>query len=156
MQILTGAYNHTIDAKNRIRIPSKLKDDMLEGISPAPDGEKVQKYSLVFHRGPDNCIEVYTQDGLNEIYAPFRDIKQSDTARFNALRRYMSTFETVESDPQGRFVIPAAFKNYAAIKKDIVICGNVNHIEIWAKETYDKYFNEGELDINELVKILGN
>lgn len=157
MQILTGAYNHTVDAKNRIRIPSKLRDDLLEDKSVAEGDENVQKkYSLVFHRGTDNCIEVYTQEGLNEIYAPFRDIKHSDTARYSALRQYMTSFETVESDPQGRFVIPSKFKQYASINKDIVICGNVDHIEIWAKEVYDEYFNEGNLDINELVKILGN
>ena len=153
MQILTGAYNHTVDAKNRIRIPSKLRDDILEGVVKPRDDEN--KFSLVFHTGTDNCIEIYTQEGLNEIYASFANVKKSDVERYKAVRQYMSTFETVVSDPQGRMVIPPVYKAHAKIKKDIVICGNVDHIEIWAKEFYDEYFNEGNLDFNELVKILG-
>ena len=154
MQILTGAYNHSIDAKNRIRIPAKLRDDILEGVVK-PEGEDENKFSLVFHTGTDNCIEVYTQEGLNKIYAAFADVKRSDTEHYKAVRQYMSTFETVQSDPQGRMVIPPSFKAHAGIKKDLVICGNVDHIEIWAKEVYDEYFNKGNLDVNELVKILG-
>ena len=155
MQILTGSYNHTVDAKNRIRIPAKLKDDILGKVEKVSESEDEQKkFSLVFHTGTDGCIAVYTQEGLNKICASFTDIKQSDFEKARAVRQYLSTFETVESDPQGRMVIPPQFKNYAKIKKDIVICGNVDHIEIWAKEVYDEYFGNN-IDVNELVKILG-
>lgn len=156
--ILTGTYNHSIDGKNRIRIPSKLKEDMFENVgidcSKDSDGEDNKKYSLVFQKGTDNCISIYTQEAINNIFAPLRDIKQSDS-RFWSLRKYLTAFKTIESDPQGRFVLPSEFKEHAGITKDIVFCGNVDHVEIWSAEEYNKNFDNGKLDINALVKELG-
>lgn len=154
MRILTGSYNHSIDDKNRIRIPAKLKNDLWAD-APAPDEKK---FSLVFHTGTDGCIAVYTQEAVDRIFAPFAEVKQSDFEKYKAVRKFLNTFETVESDPQGRMVVPPKFKKHANIKKDIVICGTVDHIEIWAKEVYDDYFGMDDMnipDINELVKTLG-
>lgn len=154
MSVLTGSYNHSVDAKNRIRIPAKLKNDMGVVVSDSDD----KKFSLVFHTGTDGCIAVYTQQAVDKIFAPFEEIKQSDFQRYKAVRKFLNTFETVESDPQGRLVVPPMFRKHAKIKKDIVICGTIDHIEIWAKEVYDEYFGLDDIevsDVNELVKILG-
>ena len=154
MRILTGSYNHSIDDKNRIRIPAKLKNDLFADAT----GKEEKKFSLVFHAGTDGCIAVYTQETVDRILAPFAEIKQSDFPKYKAARKYLNTFETVESDPQGRFVVPPMFKKHAQIKKDLVICGTVDHIEIWAKEVYDDYFGVDDMDIsdvNNLVEILG-
>ncbi len=158
MSILTGAYNHSVDGKNRIRIPAKLRSDLGIDFSETEDKEnKDKRFSLVFHTGTDGCIAVYTQEAVDKIFAPFADIKMSDFEKYRAVRRYLNTFETVESDPQGRLVVPPKFRQHAKIKKDIVICGTVDHIEIWAKEVYDEYFGINDMsvaDVNELVKIL--
>ena len=157
MCVLTGAYNHSVDAKNRIRIPSKLRADM--GIAPVEtENKEEKKFSLVFHTGTDGCIEVYTQEAVDKIFSKFADVKQSDFEMTRAVRKFLSTFETVESDPQGRLVIPPMYRNHAKIKKDIVICGTVNRVEIWAKEVYDEYIGVDTMtveDVNELVKKLG-
>lgn len=154
MRILTGSYNHSIDDKNRIRIPAKLKNDLF---ADAPDKDE-KKFSLVFHTGTDGCIAIYTQEAVDRIFASFAEVKQSDFEKYKAVRKFLNTFETVESDPQGRLVVPPMFKKHAKIKKDLVICGTVDHIEIWSKEVYNEYFGVGEMnisDINELVKTLG-
>ena len=151
MSILTGAYDHSVDAKNRIRIPAKFKEDM--GVKLNDE----KKFSLVFHTGTDGCIAVYTQEAVDKIFAQFAEVKQSDVEKYRAVRRYLNMFETVESDPQGRLVVPPKFRKHAQINKDLVICGMVDHVEIWAKEVYDKYFGveDDASDVNELVKILG-
>lgn len=152
MRILTGSYNHTVDDKNRIRIPAKLRSDLFA--DNAGEGDKEKKYSLVFHTGTDGCVAVYTQETVDRILAPFAEVKLSDFERYKNVRKYLNTFETIESDPQGRFVLPLRFKKHAKIKKDLIICGTVDHIEIWAKEVYDQYFGIDEMDvpdINELV-----
>lgn len=153
MNMLTGAYYHSVDAKNRIRIPAKYR----EGMEVKLNEEK--KFSLVFHTGTDGCIAVYTQEAVDKIFAAFADVKQSDFEKYRAVRRYLNTFETVESDPQGRLVIPPTFRKYAKIEKDmeIVICGMVDHVEIWSKQVHDEYFGteNDETSVNDLVKILG-
>ena len=154
MRVLTGSYNHSIDDKNRIRIPAKLKNDMFAGECGGDD----KKFSLVFHTGTDGCIAIYTQEAVDRIFSSFAEVKQSDFEKYKAVRKFLNTFETVESDPQGRMVVPPMFKKHAKIKKDIVICGTVDHVEIWAKEVYNEYFGMDDLDIsdmNELVKTLG-
>lgn len=156
MNILTGAYNHTVDAKNRIRIPSKLKADMGIDCEGADENEQ-KKFSLVFHTGTDGCIALYTQEAVDKMFESFAHVKQSEFEKYKAVRKFLNTFETVESDPQGRMVIPQKFREQGKIKKDIVICGMMDHIEIWAQEVYDEYFNMENMDsseMNNLVSIL--
>lgn len=155
--ILTGSYSHTVDAKNRIRIPAKLRADLIGEPIETEEAEQ-KKFSLVFHLGTDGCIEVYTQETVDTIYAQFADVKKSDVEKYRAVRKYLSTFETVESDPQGRLVIPLAYKKYADIDKDIVICGAANCLTIWSKARYEEYIGPKELsvdDVADLAKLLG-
>ena len=152
MSILTGKYDHSVDAKNRIRIPAKLKTDM--GVKT----DKDNKFSLVFQTGIDGCIAIYTQEAVDRIFAGFADVKQSDTEKYKAVRKFLNAFEIVESDPQGRMVVPPRFRKHARIDKDLVICGMIDHLEIWAKEVHDEYFGSEDSesnDINNIVKILG-
>ena len=153
MSLLTGAYSHAVDDKKRIRIPAKFKADLC-GETVEDDGNEQKKFSLVFQTGTDGCICVYTQKTVDEITAPFLAVKKSDPVKYKAVRLYLNTFETIESDNQGRFVLPSRFREHAQIKKELMICGMGDHVEIWAKEVYDEYFNSEKLDINELVKIL--
>lgn len=152
MSILTGEYNHMVDAKNRIRIPSKLKADM--GVVPGEGGDD-KKFSLVFHTGTDGCLAVYTQEAVDKKFAFIQDIKEHETEKYRAARLYLRTFETVESDPQGRMVIPQKFKTQCGIKKDIVICGVGDHLEIWAQDKYENYFVNAAEKMEDLVSKLG-
>lgn len=145
MAFLTGSYNHTIDAKNRIRIPSKLRGDK---------AEYEGKFTLYFHTASKRSIAVYTKEELETILEKISDIKESDEDKFFALRRYAMGFIPVESDPQGRFVIPPTLKQYAQIKKDIVICGNIKRIEIWSEENYRALFGYEPTDVEAILKEL--
>lgn len=135
MSILTGEYNYTVDAKNRIRIPAKLKADM--GIDVSGDSEDEQKkFSVILHTGAEGYLGVFTQEALDKKFAHIEELKERDKKKYESARKLLRTYETVESDPQGRVVIPQKFKIRSNIKKDIVICGVIDHLEIWAKEEY--------------------
>lgn len=154
MSILTGEYYHTVDAKNRIRIPSKLKADM--GIETAGEEDEQKKFSLIFHTGTNRCLAVYTQEAIDKKFAFIENIKENETEKYMAARKYLRTFETVESDPQGRLVIPQKFKDQCLIKKDIIICGMIDHVEIWAKDVYNDYFGETTPEeMDRIVNTLG-
>ena len=157
MRALSGSYDHSVDAKNRIRIPAKLKADLLgEPVEPE-DSKEPKKFNVVFHLGTGGCIEVYSEEEVEKIYSRFADVKQSDTEKYKAVSIFLSTFEPVESDPQGRLVIPPMCRKYAKIEKDVKICGRRNHIEIWSPERYDEFYGTQEMTVEgmaDLVKIL--
>ena len=140
MFYLTGEYNHQMDTKNRIRIPNKLKGE-----------EK----GLYFSKGTNNCLFVYYEEAFKELIQKIEEkIKMTDTDGQLALRVFAKSFTYVEGDQQGRMILPTKLKDYAKIDKDLVICGAGSHIEIWAKEVHDKYFENEDVDFDELFKKL--
>ena len=140
MFYLTGEYNHQMDTKNRIRIPNKLK------------GEEKGLYFFFFF---NNCLFVYYEEAFKELIQKIEEkIKMTDTDGQLALRVFAKSFTYVEGDQQGRMILPTKLKEYAKIDKDLVICGAGSHIEIWAKEVHDKYFENEDVDFDELFKKL--
>lgn len=138
--MLTGEYNHQLDAKNRIRIPAKLKKEL---------GEE-----YYFTKGEGGCISVFPKSTVDAQFEKLNQIKLSETEKQKSLRLFAKSFVSGEEDNQGRVVLNPALKSYAGIKKDLVICGAVNRIEIWAKEVYETYFNDDEIDVGEVYKLL--
>ena len=126
MFFLTGEYDHQIDAKNRIRIPAKLKGN---------------EEKLYFSKGTNGCIFVFYDADIKEKLERLEtDIKISDVEKQKGLRAFTKSLKLVEMDPQGRLVIPSDLISYGKIQKDIKICGAGSRIEIWSKEVYDEYF----------------
>ena len=137
----TGEYNHQLDAKNRIRIPPKLKDK---------NGEK-----FYFSRGTSGCIFVLPEEDVVEKLQELRSIPMSDAERQKGVRAFTKSIVPADEDAQGRMIIPSALKSFAKITKDVVIIGNVTHIEVWAKEVYDEYFGDEDANYDKYFNELG-
>ena len=135
MFFLTGEYDHQIDAKNRIRIPSKLKG---------------KEEKLYFSKGTNGCVFVFYEAAVKEKLEKLEEIKLSDSEKQKGLRAFTKSLKLVEVDGQGRLVIPPELIDYAKIIKDVKICGAGGRIEIWSKEVYDEYFAEADenFDLN--------
>ena len=135
MYFLTGEYDHQIDAKNRIRIPAKLKGN---------------EDKLYFSKGTNGCIFVFYEAAIREKLEKIEEIKIADADKQKGARACTKSLRLVELDTQGRLVVPPELKAFAKIKKDIKICGAGSRIEIWSKEVYDEYFNDDDenFDIN--------
>lgn len=155
MKFFTGTYNHTVDGKNRIRIPAKIKADMFPENKTAGTEDEDGKFSVYFRAGTGGCISVYTEEEVNSLLEKISDVKESDDEMYLAASVYASSFKLIESDPQGRLVIPTDFKEYAGIDKDIVICGNIKHVDIWAQDRYQEHIKSKNLDITSVIKKLG-
>ncbi len=119
-----GEYNHTIDAKSRLIIPSKFREVL---------GDE-----FVVTKGLDGCLFVFD----NKEWAIFEEKLQKlpsltnpDVRKF--VRFFMAGATSVEVDKQGRILIPAGLKDFAALEKDTVLIGVGNRVEIWSKERYD-------------------
>ena len=141
MYFLTGEYNHQLDAKNRIRIPAKLKKELGD--------------SYYFAKGTDKCIFIFPEEIAKEQFAKINEEKMSDAEKRRGIRSFTKSFSAAEEDNHGRVVLPANLMEFAHIKKDVVFCGVGNRAELWAKEVYDEYFADDDENYNEYFDSLG-
>lgn len=133
-----GEFIHSIDAKGRIIMPSKFRDEVPEG-------------SFVITRGLDGCLFVYTE----EEWAAF-DSKLQSLPLINKGTRQLNRFfhagvTVVEPDKQGRVLIPATLREYAALDKDVCLVGMGNKIEVWSKERWETNVNSIGDDIDSVL-----
>ncbi len=135
-----GAYNHQLDAKNRLRIPAKLKKEL---------GDE-----YYFTRGTNHCIKVVTKEEMEATLDKLAGIKNSDLELQKSVRAITQSFVPAVEDNQGRVVLPTELRTHAQMGKDdkeLMICGAGNRIEIWSKKVYDDYFGSIVEDFDTLV-----
>ncbi len=139
-----GEYEHTLDNKGRIIIPSKFRVAMKENY--------VEKFYIT--RGLDECLFMFPQDEWKTQEAKFRAMPftKSDARKFNRL--FFSGAVDVVPDGQGRLLIPKYLKDYAYIKKDIVIIGVSSRIEIWSKEKWNDFYGTSKGSFEEIAEKL--
>ena len=118
-----GEYNHTVDAKGRLIVPSKFREQL---------GDE-----FVITKGLDNCLFVYDNSEWTALEEKLRALPITNTAGRKFSRFLLGSAATCEVDKQGRILIPAALKEFAALQKDVVLIGVGNRAEIWSKERYD-------------------
>ena len=131
-----GEYNHTIDSKGRLIIPSKLRELL---------GEK-----FILTRGLDNCLFVYPKNEWENVINKYRSLPNTRDAR-NYMRFLLSGATEMDVDKQGRINISNPLSNYANLKKDCVIIGVNERLEIWDKESWDNFILENEANISEIA-----
>ena len=130
-----GVFEHSLDDKNRLRIPSKFKKELT--------GENgARGYS--FFRGMNNCICVMPNDKLDEKLKWLSDEGISKSTEGSML--LFSTIFEADEDPQGRVVLPASLKRMAGIEKDVVTLGRGTRLEIWSAERYYAYLESVDYD----------
>ena len=137
-----GLFEHQLDDKNRLRIPSKFKKELA-----GENGER--KYS--FFRGMNNCICVMADDDLDDVISSISEEAISEANQATAL--FFSSIHSAEEDAQGRVVLPPLLKKIAGIKKDIVTLGRGKRLEIWSAENYYDYICN--VDYDKALKQLG-
>lgn len=125
-----GEYEHSIDRKGRVIIPSKFREVFKENY--------VERFFVT--RGLDQCLFVFTEDEWKKQEARFKSlsITSSQARQFNRL--YFSGACEVTCDRQGRILIPQYLKDFADVKRDVVIVGVSNRIEIWSKEIWTAFY----------------
>ncbi len=117
-----GEFEHSIDAKGRIIIPSRFREDL---------GDK-----FVVTVGLDGCLFVYPQNEWEVFSAEIRKLPGTKEAR-QLQRMFFGKAAACEADKQGRILIPAVLRECAGLEKDIVFVGVLNKIEIWSKERWE-------------------
>ena len=130
---MTGQYSHNIDAKGRLFIPAKLREELGE----------------TFHVtiGPDHCLTIYPNDTWYDFMAKFHDMPYS---KGKSLRALSANAVDCEPDGQGRILIPAKLRKYADLEKEVVVIGSFDRAEIWNAERWAREeamaFESGSLE----------
>lgn len=144
MFMLTGEYNHQLDAKNRMRIPAKLRKEL---------GEE-----YYFAKGANRCIYVFPKQEVEVQFEQLKSIKLSELDKQKGMRAFAKSFVAAVEDGQGRVILPPELRAHAGMgkdDKDLVICGAVTRVEIWSKKVYDEYFSGEEDNYDSLIAGLG-
>ncbi|MFA5146102.1 MAG: division/cell wall cluster transcriptional repressor MraZ [Candidatus Omnitrophota bacterium] len=139
-----GEFEHTIDKKGRIIIPSKFRESFKE--------YDIEKFYIT--RGLDKCLFLFTETEWKTQESKFKSVSftKSEARKFNRL--YFSGASQIEYDRQGRMLLPKYLKDYAEIKRDVVFIGVSNRIEIWAREAWQEYYRNSKGSFEEIAERL--
>lgn len=135
--MLGGEYRHGLDAKNRIFIPSKLREELGQSFVVAKDIR-------------EKCLKVYSLSGWENYIAPLSEQKRKLSEKI--MRFLHASMVQATPDSQGRIVLPQELVEYSEIEKNVVVVGCGGYAEIWAESTYDQMKNE--VDIDEMISEL--
>lgn len=118
-----GEYNHTIDAKGRLIIPSKFRESLGD--------------TFVITKGLDGCLFVYDNEEWNAFEEKLKSLPITNKEARQFVRFFLAGAAEVEVDKQGRILVPNILREFAQISKDVVLIGVASRIEIWSKERFD-------------------
>jgi len=125
-----GEYQHSIDRKGRLILPSRFREICKEyGIN-----------RFFITRGLDKCIFMFSEDEWRTQEQKFKSLSFTKQESRNFNRLFFSGAADVAPDRQGRFIIPNYLKEYADIKRDAVIIGISNRIEIWDQGLWNTFY----------------
>ncbi len=138
--MLLGEYKHTIDPKGRVAIPAKFREKFTAG--------------AIVTRGLDHCLFVFSKSEW-EILAQkiiSLPLAQADSRAF--ARLMLSGATDVELDVQGRILIPDSLRNYAQMKKQVVVTGMYTRVELWDTDAWEAYKKKTESAADEIAEKL--
>jgi MraZ protein len=136
-----GEYHYKIDEKWRLAIPPKFRLNLKKGV--------------VVTRGIDNCLFLYPKDEWEKLALKLSNlpISQSKTRAF--LRLMLAGAMDLKLDRQGRITLPDYLRKYAKIKKNVVIAGLYNRLEIWDEKEWEEYKRQSEKESRDIAETLG-
>ena len=132
MHMFMGEYNHTIDAKGRLIIPSKFREVL---------GDE-----FVVTKGMDGCLFVFDHPEWQAFEEKLHGLPMIDKEARQFTRFFLAGAASVEVDKQGRVLIPAVLREFAGITKDAVLVGVGSRVGSWSKERWEGTFTYQDME----------
>ena len=134
-----GEYHQKIDDKGRLTIPSKLRYELGE--------------SFIVTRGLDNCLFIYPKEEWNQVISKYKELPNTKDAR-NFMRFFLSGATEVNFDKQGRINISSPLISYAELKKECIIIGTGDRLEIWSSNNWNDFFDSTKDNMSDIAENL--
>lgn len=131
-----GEYNHTIDAKGRVIVPSKFRELL---------GEE-----FVVTKGLDGCLFVFPNDEWKNFEDKLKTLPLTNKDARHFVRFFLAGAATVDTDKQGRILLPGVLREFGELEKDVVLVGVASRVEIWSKERWEA--NTSFDDVEEIAE----
>ena len=133
-----GEYEHSVDAKGRVIMPAKLREDI---------GEK-----FIVTKGLDGCLFAYSKTEWSNFEEKLKTLPLTNKNARDFVRFFLSGAVECEIDKQGRFLIPNNLREYATLEKEINIIGVGTRIEIWNREAWKHYSSTENISADEIAE----
>ena len=133
-----GEYQHSLDSKGRIIIPSKFRGEL--------------GYEFVITKGLDNCLFVYPQEEWTILEDKLKSLPLTNRDARAFIRFFFSGASESNLDKQGRVLIPQNLREHSKIDKDAVVIGVSTRLEIWSKEIWEDYIDEDNLSYDAIAE----
>lgn len=136
-----GEYQHALDDKGRLAVPIKFRADLKGG--------------AVVTKGLDNCLFLYTKKAWQELAEKIAKlpVSRANTRAFSRLM--LAGAMDVDIDSQGRMLLPDYLRQYSGIKKQVVVAGLYNRIELWDSTKWSTYKRGTEKASGDIAEALG-
>lgn len=125
-----GEYKHSLDAKGRVILPAKFRDQLADG--------------AFVTKGRDGCLFVYTPEEFEAVADQVREAARRSDQQLEAARSFFAGAAEVVADKQGRIPIPQTLREYAELERDITLVGVYTRIEIWDTHRWEERERIGE------------
>lgn len=138
VSMFIGEYQHTLDEKGRIIMPSKFREGL---------GQE-----FVMTKGLDNCLFVYPKSEWKVLEEKLRTLPLTNKDARAFIRFFFSGATECILDKQGRVLIPQNLREHSKLEKDAVIIGVSSRIEIWSKEEWADYNDDDSLSYDNIAE----
>ncbi len=139
-----GEYLHSIDRKGRLILPAKFRE--------VAKAHFIEKFFVT--RGLDKCLFMFSEEEWRTQESKFKAISFTKQQARTFNRLYFSGAVEIIPDRQGRILLPQYLKDFAEIKKDVMVIGISNRIEIWAKDKWQAFYGNSRGTFEEISEKL--
>ena len=140
--MLIGEYEHSLDVKGRLIMPSKIREDI---------GEK-----FIITKGLDGCLFGFSKNEWNNFEEKLKTLPLTNKNARDFVRFFLSGAIECQIDKQGIFLIASNLREYAELEKEAVITGVGTRIEIWNKDKWKAYNSEENLSADQIAENMAN
>ncbi len=122
---LGGEYRHGLDAKRRLALPARLRQNLKR---------------FVLARGLEGCLALYSEAEWKRLLAKLDGLSISNKAHARAFKRLLISGAILSDvDGQGRLLVPESLGRFADIRRDVTVVGMESRIELWSSERWERY-----------------
>ena len=139
-----GEFQHSIDRKGRLILPAKFRE--------AAQNNFIEKFFVT--RGLDKCLFMFSEEEWRSQEQKFKNLSFTNQQSRTFNRLYFSGAVDIISDKQGRILIPQYLKDFAEIKRDVLVVGVSNRIEIWAIDKWKEFYGNNQKNFEEIAEKL--